>query len=227
MTGLDLGVIEDVVDESEQRVHAGLNGLYAFVLTFVELRLCEEVRHSRNAVERSANLMAQAGDYRIVRAVRQGRLARTNGFTLVSPHATSKAVPEVRAAQHEQNPQPQPHQGMRRDEADGQESLKGQHYETGGPSWANRLLVIEEDSQFLDPFPRDPGRRRASPIHDPKRWPGQCSTPPCLVAALSAVESELGCPKNVGHSQFSISVEAWRTNGHWPSPGRKTRVFSR
>ena len=61
LPGLDLGEIENVVDQREQRVGAGADGGRVFALLAGERGGQEKVRHSDHAVHRRADLMAHVG----------------------------------------------------------------------------------------------------------------------------------------------------------------------
>jgi hypothetical protein len=60
--GLDLGVIEDVVDDGEERFAADVDGLDALALHVVELGVGQDVGHADDAVERRADFMAHGGE---------------------------------------------------------------------------------------------------------------------------------------------------------------------
>jgi len=55
---LDLGIVEDLVDDFQQRLAGGANGLDAGQRIFRKLGEFEELRHAENGVERRADLVA-------------------------------------------------------------------------------------------------------------------------------------------------------------------------
>src|SRR5271157_1834760 len=60
--GLDLGEIEDVVDDGEQRIGRGAGGLDALPLLLVELGVERQFRHSQDAVHGSPDFVAHVGE---------------------------------------------------------------------------------------------------------------------------------------------------------------------
>jgi hypothetical protein len=60
--GLDLREIQDVVDDSQQRVGAGLYGLGVLALRRGELGVEQQAGHTHDAVHRRANLVAHVGE---------------------------------------------------------------------------------------------------------------------------------------------------------------------
>ncbi len=60
--GLDLGVVEDVVDDPQQGVAAGAHGLDEVALLVVQLRVEEQARQPDHRVHRRADLVAHIGE---------------------------------------------------------------------------------------------------------------------------------------------------------------------
>jgi hypothetical protein len=59
---LHLGKIQDVVDDTEQDLGAGLNGLHKIALFRVELRVVQQHRHADDPIERRSDFMADIGE---------------------------------------------------------------------------------------------------------------------------------------------------------------------
>ena len=62
LPGLDLGEIEDVVDDGQERLRRMLDDLEILALTGIELGIEHEFRHADDAVHRRANLVAHVGE---------------------------------------------------------------------------------------------------------------------------------------------------------------------
>ncbi len=62
--GLDLGKVEHVVDDGQQRLAAEEQGVDKVLLVDVERGAEEEMSHADDAVERSADLVAHVGEER-------------------------------------------------------------------------------------------------------------------------------------------------------------------
>ena len=61
MPGFDLGDVENVIDDGEQRLARGSNQLQTFALLRGELRLQRNLRQADDRVHRRANLVAHVG----------------------------------------------------------------------------------------------------------------------------------------------------------------------
>ena len=61
LAGLDLRVIEAVIENIEQRAGTGTEGLRPIALLGIERTLLQQMDHPQHAVERGADLMAQLG----------------------------------------------------------------------------------------------------------------------------------------------------------------------
>ena len=76
LPGLDLGIVEDVVDDGQEGVAAGFHRADEFPLRHVERRVLQQARHAQNAVQRRADLMAhrrEEGALRLVGDIGFGR----------------------------------------------------------------------------------------------------------------------------------------------------------
>ena len=81
--GLDLGEVEDVVDEAEQRVAVVAHDAEELLLVAVQGRFFEQLRHAEDRVHRSANLVRHAGEkFRLGLRGGQRRFARRHEVVL-------------------------------------------------------------------------------------------------------------------------------------------------
>ncbi len=72
LAGLDLGEIEDLVDQREQRLARGLDGSYVRALLGLQPRVEQEARHAENPVQRRADSW--------LTVARKARLGLAGGF---------------------------------------------------------------------------------------------------------------------------------------------------
>ena len=61
LAGLDLGEIEDVVDDLQQGIAGAADRVRKATLAVSELRLQQQLRHAQHAVHRGPDLMAHVG----------------------------------------------------------------------------------------------------------------------------------------------------------------------
>ena len=68
--GLDLGEVENVIDQAQQAVGAAAHGAGEIALFFVELRGQQQIAHADDAVHRRADFMAHVGEEAALGGVR-------------------------------------------------------------------------------------------------------------------------------------------------------------
>ena len=78
LAGLDLGEIEDVVDQAEQCFRAALDGFGVVVLLAVEIGVQQQAGHADHTVHRRADFMAHVGEKIALRTA--GLLGRVPGL---------------------------------------------------------------------------------------------------------------------------------------------------
>ena len=76
LVGLDLGEVEDLVDQGEQRARRALDGVGVGALLGGEVRIGQQRRHAEDAVHRRADLVAHGGQ--------EARLGAVGGFRLLA-----------------------------------------------------------------------------------------------------------------------------------------------
>src|ERR1022692_347176 len=85
LPGLDLGQVQDVVDERHQRLSAGVDHAGVISLFRDEVGIQEQLKHAKDAVHGGADFVAHIGQETAFRHVGGfGALARTNQFVLVA-----------------------------------------------------------------------------------------------------------------------------------------------
>src|SRR5262245_52487910 len=73
--GLDLGEVQDVIDDGEERIAAITDGASAFALLLVEFGVEQEAAHANNGIHGRADLVAHGSEERALGLI--GRLRRS------------------------------------------------------------------------------------------------------------------------------------------------------
>ena len=89
LAGLDLGEIENLLDQRQQRFARGLRRLGVGDLFGRERRVEQQIGHAEDAVERRADFVADHGE--------EARLGAVGGFRLVARHARSARSASTRS----------------------------------------------------------------------------------------------------------------------------------
>jgi len=151
LAGLDLRIVENVVDDGEQSLARALDRLGIGALRRGELGVEQQVRHAEHAVHGRADLVAHRGEELALRAVRGLRLVERDGKTLFRLLAVGDVAadgldfPElaVVVAQREFFPG-EPAGPLRRDHALVEADAIGRQRETGEGAQHARLLALGE-----------------------------------------------------------------------------------
>jgi hypothetical protein len=69
LAGFDFGVVENVVDQSQQGIRGELGHVQVFALLGIEVGIEDEFGHADDAVHGSANLVAHGGEKIALRAI--------------------------------------------------------------------------------------------------------------------------------------------------------------
>ena len=86
LPSLDLGQVQDVIDERQKRAAAGLDDLGVSELLFAETGIEEQLQYADDAIHRRADFMAHVGQEAAFRQVGGiGGLAGLHQFVLVAP----------------------------------------------------------------------------------------------------------------------------------------------